>query len=183
MCGLLLGWWECSRARQWLHEKVLDVSSGIFSVIYILPQKVFLKIKRGKNSGICGHYPKSKFTPPSQREVHTFVRTVLLNSASIKNWPSSAWVGLTDPKAWAVQLAWPLGRGDMRSSTFWKVDNSWSRETENKGKALSLWECDPFCQQGWLVGQVLCLLCSVSSEKHTTVPYTSTEFRGIQVWS
>lgn len=125
-------------------------------------------------------------------QVHTFVGTLSIvlkihniswNSASVKNWPISARVGITDPNVWAVWLVWPLGRGDMRSSTFWKGNNSWSRETENKGKALNLWECDPFCQQGWLVGQVLCLLCSVSSEKHTTVPYTSTEFREIQLWS
>lgn len=90
-------------------------------------------------------------------QVHTFVRTLSLNSASIKDWPISTWVGITDPKAWAVQLAWPLGRGDMRSSTFWKGDNSWSRETENKGKSLNLWPAGLVVGPGPL-SAVLCQL-------------------------
>lgn len=35
VCGLLLVWWECSRAWQWLHEKVPGVRSGTFPVRYI----------------------------------------------------------------------------------------------------------------------------------------------------
>lgn len=104
-------------------------------------------------------------------QVHIFVGTLSLNSASVKNWPSSAWVGITDPKAWAVQLAWPLGRSGMRSSTFWKGNNSWSRETENKGKTLNLWP-------GGLVGglsPLSAVLSALRSTPHSLTPPQSSE--------
>ena len=107
---------------------------------------------------------------PCSSSCPDFSQRWTVNSASVKNWSFSGWVGITDPKAWAEQLAWPLGRGDMKSSTFCKGNNSWSvqsdREQRNSSESVGMWS---FLQQCWLAGPgpLPAVLCQFWEAQHS----------------